>query len=296
MQKRTLGNSQLEVSALGLGCMGMSQSYLPIPGPGRDDRTDSRRSRTRRHVLRHRTGVRAVHERGARRRGPRARPRPGRDRDEVRLRLRRAGPRRPRQPPRDDQELRRRVAEAAPDGHDRPALPAPRRPAGADRGRRRRREGADRGGQGQALRPLRSGRADHPPRACRPARHGAAERVLAVVARARGRDPADARGARDRLRAVQPARQGFPHREDRRDHDLRRAPISATPSPASTRTRARRTARSSNCSKRSRSRRARRRRRSRSRGCSPRSRGWCRSPARRSCIASRRTSPQPRSS
>jgi aryl-alcohol dehydrogenase-like predicted oxidoreductase len=31
MQERTLGNSELEVSALGLGCMGMSQSYLPIP-------------------------------------------------------------------------------------------------------------------------------------------------------------------------------------------------------------------------------------------------------------------------
>src|SRR2546428_13075102 len=27
MQKRRLGNSNLEVSALGLGCMGMSQSY-----------------------------------------------------------------------------------------------------------------------------------------------------------------------------------------------------------------------------------------------------------------------------
>src|SRR4051812_36561297 len=31
MQKRTLGNSGLEVSALGLGCMGMSQSYGPAP-------------------------------------------------------------------------------------------------------------------------------------------------------------------------------------------------------------------------------------------------------------------------
>src|SRR3954454_14306787 len=31
MQKRTLGHGNLEVSALGLGCMGMSQSYPPFP-------------------------------------------------------------------------------------------------------------------------------------------------------------------------------------------------------------------------------------------------------------------------
>jgi aryl-alcohol dehydrogenase-like predicted oxidoreductase len=31
MQKRKLGNSGLEVSALGLGCMGMSFSYVPFP-------------------------------------------------------------------------------------------------------------------------------------------------------------------------------------------------------------------------------------------------------------------------
>ena len=31
MQKRKLGNSNLEVSALGLGCMGMSFSYKPLP-------------------------------------------------------------------------------------------------------------------------------------------------------------------------------------------------------------------------------------------------------------------------
>jgi aryl-alcohol dehydrogenase-like predicted oxidoreductase len=32
MDKRTLGTSGLEVSAVGLGCMGMSQSYGPPPG------------------------------------------------------------------------------------------------------------------------------------------------------------------------------------------------------------------------------------------------------------------------
>ncbi len=34
MQKRLLGPNGLEVTAIGLGCMGMSQSYLPIPDRG----------------------------------------------------------------------------------------------------------------------------------------------------------------------------------------------------------------------------------------------------------------------
>jgi aryl-alcohol dehydrogenase-like predicted oxidoreductase len=33
MQKRTLGNHNLEVSALGLGCMSLSPSYGPPPDP-----------------------------------------------------------------------------------------------------------------------------------------------------------------------------------------------------------------------------------------------------------------------
>jgi aryl-alcohol dehydrogenase-like predicted oxidoreductase len=36
MQKRKLGNSNLEVSAIGFGCMGMSQSYGPPPGDRRE--------------------------------------------------------------------------------------------------------------------------------------------------------------------------------------------------------------------------------------------------------------------
>ena len=76
--------------------------------------------------------------------------------------------------------------------------------------------------QGQAFRPVGSRRADDPPRPCGAAGDGGAERIFAVVARAGDGDPADAGGTRHRLRAVQPARRGLPHRHDRRRHQIRR--------------------------------------------------------------------------
>ncbi len=88
MQKRTLGSSGLEVSALGLGCMGMSFGYGPAADTAGDDRADPGGRRARRHVLRHRRGLRPVHERGARRRSARPVPRPGGDRHQVRVQAR----------------------------------------------------------------------------------------------------------------------------------------------------------------------------------------------------------------
>ena len=63
--------------------------------------------------------------------------------------------------------------------------------------------------------------AHDPTRPRRPAGHRGAERVLAVVSRAGAGDPADARGTRHRLRPVQSAWERLPHRQDRRHHDIR---------------------------------------------------------------------------
>ena len=49
MQKRTLGSSQLEVSAIGLGCMGMSFSYGP-PFADRQEMIDLIRAAVERGV------------------------------------------------------------------------------------------------------------------------------------------------------------------------------------------------------------------------------------------------------
>ena len=76
-------------------------------------------------------------------------------------------------------------------------------------------------GQGQAFRPVRGGRADHPPRPRGAAGHGAAKRIFALDARAgdEGILPT-LRGARHRLRALQPAGQGLPDRRDGQEHEF----------------------------------------------------------------------------
>jgi aryl-alcohol dehydrogenase-like predicted oxidoreductase len=56
---------------------------------------------------------------------------------------------------------------------------------------------------------------------CGAAGDGRSERILALVARAREGNPAHVRRARHRIRSIQPPRQGLPHGEDRRDHDVR---------------------------------------------------------------------------
>ena len=131
-------------------------------------------------------------------------------------------PRRAEQPARSHQAGGRGHAEAPPHRSHRPALPAPRRPAGADRRRRGRHQGPDGAGQGAALGPLRDGPQHAAPRARGAARQRRAERVLDAVAWAREGGPAHLRGARHRLRAVEPARRRVPDRRHRRADALRR--------------------------------------------------------------------------
>ena len=61
MQTRKLGKSGLEVSALGLGCMGMSFSYGPPKRQTGDDISDPDSRRTRHHFLRYGRSLRPVH-------------------------------------------------------------------------------------------------------------------------------------------------------------------------------------------------------------------------------------------
>ncbi len=62
MQTRTLGKSGLEVSALGLSCMGLSYGYGPATETVAGDFADQDRLRARRDLLRHRRGLRSVRQ------------------------------------------------------------------------------------------------------------------------------------------------------------------------------------------------------------------------------------------
>ena len=228
MQKRTLGTNGLEVSALGFGCMGISQSYgQPL---SREDGIA---------IIRAAVDAGVTFFDTAEVYGPYA------NEDLVGEAL---------EPVRDQVAIAtkfgfniehgkmaglnshpsqiRAVADAslktAADRSHRPVLPTSRRPERSDRRRRGCGQGPDSRGQGQAFRALGSRRADDPPRSRRPAGRGAPERVLPLVARAGTRDAADARGTRHRVRAVQPPRQGLsrPARSTRRRRSIQ--PTSAT--------------------------------------------------------------------
>jgi len=141
------------------------ESHLPDddPIPARDDRHRARRLRTWRHLLRRRRGVWPFRGRAHPRRGHRAVPGQGGDHLEVRLehrpRDRRAAPW-PQQSPRSHPAGRRGHAEAAAHRPHRSPLPAPGRPAGAHRGRRRRGRAPDEARQGPPLGALGDGSED----------------------------------------------------------------------------------------------------------------------------------------
>ena len=199
MQKRILGKSGLEVSALGLGCMGLSFGLGPAT-----EKSEAIKL------------IRAAVERGvtffdtAEVYGPYINEEVVGEalapfRKDVVIATKfgfEAGSRATaremdchQQPSRSHPAGRRSFAQASANRYHRPALPASRRPQHSHRRDRQRSQRPDPGRQGKALRPLRSRRKDHPACACRATRDGSPERVLPLLARARGVRDAYARRA-----------------------------------------------------------------------------------------------------
>jgi hypothetical protein len=183
MQKRKLGNSNLEVSAIGLGCMGMSWSY----GPPKDKKemVSLLRAAVERGVTFFDTaevygpllneellGEALEPFRGqvviATKFGWAPNPEDGNRWSALNSRPKHI----------------KQVAQAAQSRCNRSVLPTSRRSERADRRRSRSGERTNTGRQGEALRSFGSRSADRPPRACGSARGCASERVLALVEKA----------------------------------------------------------------------------------------------------------------
>ena len=220
---RTLGtgDAALEVSAIGYGCMGLDSAWGTPMQPA-DAITLLRQAHDRGVTF---FDTAEAYGQGSneepRRRSTRTDPRPGRDRHQVRLRSTDAGQRR-RQPTGTHPASRRRRRS---DGCA-PTTSTSSTNTASTRTSPSKTSPAPSATSSPPARSATSGcpkpaSSTHPPRPRRPARHRAAERVLAVVARTRTRDHPDARRARHRPRPVQPARQRLPHRNHHRRHHLR---------------------------------------------------------------------------
>ena len=295
MQKRKLGKSNLEVSAIGLGCMGMSFGYGPPKDKQEMISVDPGGRRTRRHILRYRRSLRPVHERRTRGRSPRSLPRASGDRHEVRVQAR--SRRRGKQAGLDSRpEHIKEVAEASlkrlkVDVIDLfyqhrvdPDVPI-EDVAGAVKDLIQEGKVKHFGLSEAGVQTIRRAHAVQPVTALQ-------SEYSLVDERPRSGSAAGSRGTRNRLCSVQPAGQGLPHGEDRREHQVRQHrlpqhPASLHAGGSEGESGAGRSARQA-----SRNERRRHLLRSRSPGCLLRSRGLFRSRARRSCIAWRRTSEQ----